>query len=41
MLERWSNGLFKSTLHRVLNTGAARFSAAFFLGAPADSSGGL
>eukprot|EP00878_Enallax_costatus_P005060 GHUV01005320.1.p1 GENE.GHUV01005320.1~~GHUV01005320.1.p1 ORF type:complete len:325 (+),score=87.88 GHUV01005320.1:753-1727(+) len=31
MLERWTNGLFKSTLHRVVNTsGRERYSMAFF-----------
>lgn len=31
MLERWTNGLFKSTLHRVVNTvGKERYSCAFF-----------
>ncbi|KAH7436580.1 hypothetical protein KP509_05G026700 [Ceratopteris richardii] len=31
MLERWSNGLFRSTLHRVILTGEERYSIAFFL----------
>lgn len=31
MLERWTNGLFRSTLHRVVNTaGRERYSCAFF-----------
>ncbi|WIA38103.1 hypothetical protein OEZ86_001465 [Tetradesmus obliquus] len=31
MLERWSNGIFKSTLHRVINTtGQERYSIPFF-----------
>lgn len=31
MLERWSNGLFRSTLHRVVLPGEERYSVAFFL----------
>lgn len=31
MLERWTNCLFRSTLHRVLAIGEERYSAAFFL----------
>jgi len=31
MLERWSNGLFRSTLHRVLSPGIERYSIPFFL----------
>eukprot|EP00250_Pteridium_aquilinum_P015840 c22792_g1_i1 orf=389-1366(-) len=31
MLERWSNGLFRSTLHRVVLNGQERYSIAFFL----------
>ncbi|CAB62320.1 putative protein [Arabidopsis thaliana] len=31
LLERWSNGIFKSTLHRVLGNGQDRYSIAFFL----------
>lgn len=31
MLERWSNGLFRSTLHRVLTSGNERYSIAFFM----------
>lgn len=31
MLERWSNCIFKSTLHRVLGNGQERYSIAFFL----------
>lgn len=30
MLERWSNGLFRSTLHRVVTCGGDRHSCAFF-----------
>ncbi len=37
MLERWTNGLLKSTLHRVLNSGHDRYSTAFFIGAPLHS----
>lgn len=36
MLERWTNGLFRSTLHRVLTTGRERYSVAFFLDPNAD-----
>ncbi|CAA2978421.1 1-aminocyclopropane-1-carboxylate oxidase-like isoform X1 [Olea europaea subsp. europaea] len=31
MMERWTNGLFRSTLHRVMPTGQMRYSMAFFL----------
>ncbi|KAL5551424.1 hypothetical protein UlMin_001600 [Ulmus minor] len=31
MMERWTNCLFRSTLHRVMPTGKERYSAAFFL----------
>ncbi|KAL3532523.1 hypothetical protein ACH5RR_006044 [Cinchona calisaya] len=31
MLERWSNCIFRSTLHRVLGNGRERYSVAFFL----------
>ncbi|KAK9071790.1 hypothetical protein SSX86_008219 [Deinandra increscens subsp. villosa] len=31
MMERWTNGLFRSTLHRVMPTGKERYSMAFFL----------
>eukprot|EP00249_Psilotum_nudum_P016914 c26050_g1_i4 orf=2948-4030(+) len=31
MLERWSNGLFRSTLHRVLLSGEERYSIPFFV----------
>ncbi|KAG7559876.1 Non-hem dioxygenase N-terminal domain [Arabidopsis thaliana x Arabidopsis arenosa] len=31
LLERWSNGIFKSTLHRVLGNGQDRYSIAFFI----------
>ncbi|PSC70026.1 putative 2-oxoglutarate-dependent dioxygenase [Micractinium conductrix] len=37
MLERWSNSKFKSTMHRVLNTGAERYSTAFFIDANYDA----
>ncbi|XP_065175726.1 uncharacterized protein LOC135805592 [Sycon ciliatum] len=38
MLERWTNGMFKSTLHRVLNTtGRERYSAPFFFDCNADA----
>ncbi|KAG6557973.1 hypothetical protein Mapa_000152 [Marchantia paleacea] len=30
MLERWTNGLFRSTLHRVLTKGVDRYSLAYF-----------
>jgi isopenicillin N synthase-like dioxygenase len=31
MLERWTNGMFKSTVHRVVSSGnAERYSVAFF-----------
>lgn len=33
LLERWTNGLYKSTRHRVVNTsGKERYSIAFFFG---------
>ncbi|XP_028062799.1 2-oxoglutarate-Fe(II) type oxidoreductase hxnY-like [Camellia sinensis] len=31
MLERWSNCIFKSTLHRVLGNGQERYSIAYFV----------
>ncbi|CAK9155258.1 unnamed protein product [Ilex paraguariensis] len=31
MLERWSNSMFRSTLHRVLGNGQERYSIAFFV----------
>ncbi|XP_074274292.1 kihadalactone A synthase LFS-like isoform X1 [Silene latifolia] len=31
MLERWSNGVFKSTLHRVIGNGQERYSIAYFV----------
>ncbi|XP_023638406.1 2-oxoglutarate-Fe(II) type oxidoreductase [Capsella rubella] len=31
LLERWSNGIFKSTLHRVLGNGQERYSIPFFV----------
>ncbi|KAF9615276.1 hypothetical protein IFM89_022603 [Coptis chinensis] len=31
MLERWSNGTFRSTLHRVLGNGQERYSIAYFV----------
>ncbi|KAI5320345.1 PREDICTED: 2-oxoglutarate-Fe(II) type [Prunus dulcis] len=31
MLERWSNGIFKSTLHRVVGNGQDRYSMAYFI----------
>ncbi|XP_059657603.1 2-oxoglutarate-Fe(II) type oxidoreductase hxnY-like [Cornus florida] len=31
MMERWTNSLFRSTLHRVMPTGRERYSTAFFL----------
>ncbi|KAH9777118.1 diox n domain-containing protein-related [Citrus sinensis] len=31
MMERWTNCLFRSTLHRVMSSGQERYSAAFFL----------
>lgn len=31
MMERWTNGLFRSTLHRVMPVGKERYSVVFFL----------
>ncbi|XP_058104375.1 2-oxoglutarate-Fe(II) type oxidoreductase hxnY isoform X4 [Magnolia sinica] len=36
MLERWTNCLFRSTLHRVIATGQERYSVAFFLDPNSD-----
>ncbi|XP_021767991.1 2-oxoglutarate-Fe(II) type oxidoreductase-like isoform X1 [Chenopodium quinoa] len=36
--ERWTNGLFRSTLHRVVPKGRERYSAALFLDPPHDFS---
>ncbi|KAG0457302.1 hypothetical protein HPP92_022459 [Vanilla planifolia] len=36
MLERWTNCLFRSTLHRVVATGKERYSLAFFLDPSSD-----
>ncbi|CAL0331161.1 unnamed protein product [Lupinus luteus] len=36
MMERWTNSLYRSTLHRVMPTGKERYSAAFFLDPPSD-----
>ncbi|KAL9326738.1 hypothetical protein ACSQ67_007383 [Phaseolus vulgaris] len=36
LLERWTNCLYRSTLHRVMSTGKERYSAAFFLDPPSD-----
>jgi isopenicillin N synthase-like dioxygenase len=37
MLEAWSNGLLRSTLHRVVNTNPERFSLPFFVAANHDT----
>jgi isopenicillin N synthase-like dioxygenase len=37
LLETWTNGRFKSTLHRVLNDGEERFSLPFFVAADYDA----
>ena len=37
MLETWSNGAFKSTLHRVVNNGHERYSMPFFVAANYDA----
>ncbi|GMQ04831.1 hypothetical protein CsSME_00050110 [Camellia sinensis var. sinensis] len=36
MTERWTNCLFRSTLHRVMSTGRECYSMAFFLNPSAD-----
>ncbi|XP_074269025.1 kihadalactone A synthase LFS-like [Silene latifolia] len=36
LMERWTNGLFRSTLHRVNPKGKERYSAAFFCDPHAD-----
>ncbi|XAR70487.1 Aminocyclopropanecarboxylate oxidase [Bertholletia excelsa] len=36
MMERWTNCLFRSTLHRVVQTGQERYSMAFFLDSNED-----
>ncbi|XP_065858869.1 2-oxoglutarate-Fe(II) type oxidoreductase hxnY-like [Euphorbia lathyris] len=36
MMERWTNGMFRSTLHRVMPTGHERYSVAFFFGPNPD-----
>ncbi|KAL9246859.1 hypothetical protein vseg_020346 [Gypsophila vaccaria] len=36
LMERWTNGLFRSTLHRVNPKGKERYSAAFFCDPPTD-----
>lgn len=36
MMERWTNGVYRSTLHRVVPTGKERYSAAFFFDPPSD-----
>ncbi|WCJ25845.1 2-oxoglutarate (2OG) and Fe(II)-dependent oxygenase superfamily protein [Euphorbia peplus] len=36
MMERWTNGMFRSTLHRVMPTGQERYSFAFFFGPNPD-----
>lgn len=37
LLETWTNGRFRSTLHRVVNTGKERLSLPFFVGANYDA----
>ncbi|KAK9716336.1 hypothetical protein RND81_06G226300 [Saponaria officinalis] len=37
LMERWTNGLFSSTLHRVNPKGKERYSAAFFCDPPTDT----
>lgn len=37
MLETWTNGLFKATLHRVVNKGEERYSIPFFVAANYDA----
>ncbi|MED6176416.1 hypothetical protein PIB30_088008 [Stylosanthes scabra] len=36
LMERWTNGIYRSTLHRVIPTGKERYSVAFFLIPPSD-----
>ncbi|XP_061337021.1 2-oxoglutarate-Fe(II) type oxidoreductase hxnY isoform X1 [Gastrolobium bilobum] len=36
LMERWTNCLYRSTLHRVMPTGKERYSVAFFLDPPSD-----
>ncbi|CAJ1943304.1 unnamed protein product [Sphenostylis stenocarpa] len=36
LMERWTNCLYRSTLHRVMPTGKERYSAAFFFDPPSD-----
>ncbi|WCJ25841.1 2-oxoglutarate (2OG) and Fe(II)-dependent oxygenase superfamily protein [Euphorbia peplus] len=36
MMERWTNGMFRSTLHRVMPTGQERYSLAFFFDPNSD-----
>nr|AFK48835.1 unknown [Medicago truncatula] len=36
MMERWTNCLYRSTLHRVMPTGKERYSVAFFMDPPSD-----
>ncbi|XP_015961622.1 2-oxoglutarate-Fe(II) type oxidoreductase hxnY isoform X2 [Arachis duranensis] len=36
LMERWTNCIYRSTLHRVIPTGKERYSMAFFLDPPSD-----
>ncbi|MED6107022.1 hypothetical protein PIB30_010161 [Stylosanthes scabra] len=36
LMERWTNCIYRSTLHRVIPTGKERYSVAFFLDPPSD-----
>ncbi|XP_027922229.1 2-oxoglutarate-Fe(II) type oxidoreductase hxnY-like [Vigna unguiculata] len=36
LMERWTNCLYRSTLHRVMSTGKQRYSVAFFFDPPSD-----
>ncbi|PNX96936.1 flavonol synthase/flavanone 3-hydroxylase [Trifolium pratense] len=36
MMERWTNCVYQSTLHRVMPTGKERYSVAFFMDPPSD-----
>ncbi|CAL5203769.1 unnamed protein product [Lathyrus oleraceus] len=36
MMERWTNCVYQSTLHRVMSTGKERYSVAFFMDPPSD-----